>query len=45
VVQCVAENTLSYLGFLSNNLGDVSNKCGGRFHQMVFTLEKCYQRK
>jgi hypothetical protein len=42
----VAKYTLSFsFGFLSNNLGDVCDKCGGRFHQNVSTQKKCYQRK
>jgi hypothetical protein len=33
------------LNFFPINVGDVSDKCSGRFHQNVSTLEKCYQRK
>jgi len=46
VVWYFAKNTLSFsLEFLSNNPGDVHDKCGGKFYQNVSTLEKCYQRK
>jgi hypothetical protein len=41
-----AKITLSFsFELLSNNPGDVCDKCGGRFHQNISTLEKCYQRR
>jgi hypothetical protein len=35
----------SHLDFFPTYLGDVSKKCGGRFHLNISTMEKCYQGK
>ena len=44
-MQCESENPLSgvTLGFLPENLGEVSDEHGERFHQDIMTMEKLYQ--
>ena len=46
-MQYVSENTLSgdTLGFFPENLGEVSNEHGERFHQDIMAVEKRYQGK
>jgi hypothetical protein len=36
---------LFHLDFFPINLGDISDKCGERFHRDISTMEKRYQRK
>jgi hypothetical protein len=33
----------SHLDFFPSNLGGISDKHGGRFHQNISITEKCYQ--
>jgi len=46
-MQYDSENTLSgvTLGFFPENLGEVSDESGERFHQYIIVMKKLYQGK